>query len=192
MTGQLLIRSPMGNERAVFGFEGGPMICFVDRRRFGEVQYSRNWQQESRIAALGPEPLNGSLIPKNLKKIFRGRSASIHSMLLNQNIVAGLGNIYVTEALFRSRICPSKPAGEISLKELETLVQSIRKVLEDSIQNRGYSMTTYVDVLGKKGRSQMFTVCYGKEGKPCSFCGAPLKRKVITERGVVYCPRCQK
>ena len=192
MTGQLTVSEPMGKERLLLFLDDGMTLCFTDRRRFGEVFFSDDWRNEPEIISLGVEPLNGKLDASYLKRHLRDRKAPIHSMLLNQKIVAGLGNIYVTESLFHSGILPVRAAGKISEERLEKLVRAIRWVLQRSISNRGYSMTTYVDALGRKGRSQLFTAVYGKENLPCAACGTRLKRKVISERSAVYCPACQR
>ena len=192
MTGQLRLQSPSKQDRAAFLMDDDSHLCFLDRRRFGEMFYSNHWWDEPIFQALGPEPLNGRMNGETLKGILRGRSAPIHSILLNQKIISGLGNIYVTESLFHAGISPSRAAGRIPIEKLEGLCKAMKEVLEKSILNRGYSMHTYVDALGRKGRSQMFTVVYGKDEQPCIACGVTLKRKVITGRGVVYCPKCQK
>ena len=127
-----------------------------------------------------------------LKCAFRGRTAPIHSILLSQNLVSGLGNIYATEALFDAGIKPTKPCGKISAEKLALLTSSIYRVVSDSIEKRGYSMNTYVDALGQKGRSQLFSRAYGKAGLPCPRCGTPFKRTVLSGRGVVFCSKCQK
>jgi formamidopyrimidine-DNA glycosylase len=142
--------------------------------------------------ALGVEPLNGAFGAGALKHLFKGRRAPVHALLLNQRLIAGLGNIYATEALYRARIRPTRPAGRIPEGGLRALAEGIRGVLAESIRNRGYSMSTYVDALGRKGKSQLFTQCYGKQDSPCPSCGDILKRKVISGRGVAYCPRCQR
>ena len=192
MTGQILVGPPAVPERIRFDFDQGHRLYFSDRRRFGEVVFSENWKEEPSIASLGVEPMNGALSGEYLKSAFRGRSAPVHSILLSQKHVSGLGNIYVTEALYEAGILPTRPCGRIPLGKLSELSDSIRHVIADSIENRGYSMNTYVDALGKKGRSQMFSKAYGKGGLPCPNCGTLFKRKVIAGRGVVFCPKCQK
>ena len=192
MTGQLLIQKAGGKGRASFLFDDGNLLSFIDRRRFGEIFFSKDWRHEPSILSLGVEPLNGSLTTEYLKNQFSGRKAPIHSVLLNQKIVAGLGNIYSAEALYHSAISPLAQAQKIPLPKLERLISSIQGVLKKSIENRGYSMNTYVDLLGKKGKSQLFTAVYGKEGTPCKKCRKPLIKKTISGRGVVYCSGCQR
>lgn len=192
MTGQLIVQSTSGNERAIFFMNSGQTLSFVDRRRFGEIFYSADWKKEPAINLLGVEPLNGKMTADFLKESFSNRTASVHSLLLNQKIVCGIGNIYANEALFQADIRPQRMAQKVSLAELKKLVSSIQDVLKQSILHRGYSMSTYVDAMGKKGRNQLFTVVYGKEGLPCSSCGKSLLRKVIAGRSAVYCSNCQK
>jgi formamidopyrimidine-DNA glycosylase len=192
MTGQIILSRPEGRERLWMAFDDGKTLCFADRRRFGEIFCSRDWEKEPALSSLGIEPLNGKLTASFLKKIFKGRKAPVHSLLLNQKVISGLGNIYATESLFQSGILPARPAGRISEERLRKLACAIRSVLEKSIQNRGYSMNTYVDALGRKGRSQLFTAAYGKEGEACPLCGKPLKRKALAGRSAVHCGNCQK
>ncbi len=192
MTGQLLLSQPEITERARLEMTDGTKLWFVDRRRFGEMVFSTDWKNDAAIRKLGPEPLDGELTGSLLKSAFQKRDLPVHSALLNQTLLSGLGNIYVVESLHKARISPARKAGRIPLEQLNLLSDAIQKTLEASIENRGYSMHTYVDAMGKKGRSQLFTLAYGKEGKPCSFCGAALVRRVITGRGVVYCKQCQK
>ncbi len=192
MTGQLLLSRPNAPERAWFQMTDGTGLWFVDRRRFGEAVYAEDWTKDPGIEKLGLEPLEGGLNGAALKALLRGRDTPIHSALLDQSLLSGLGNIYVVESLHQAKISPARKAGSVTLEKLSALSAAIQKTLTASIQNRGYSMNTYVDAMGKKGRSQLFTQAYGKEGHPCGFCGAALARRVITGRGVVYCSRCQK
>ncbi len=192
MTGQLLFKNGEGKARAAFYFGSGKKLFFKDRRRFGEIQFSTDWKKEKSIASLGIEPLNGNLTAQFLKESFKERSASVHSLLLNQTIVCGIGNIYAAEALFRAGIRPTRKGKSIRIEELNQLVPAIQQVLNASIQNRGYSMSTYVDTLGKKGKTQLFTQVYGKEDQPCVHCKNLLKKIKISGRGVVYCTQCQK
>ena len=192
MTGQMLLEAPKYSERIRFDFDGEKSLYFADRRRFGEVVFSEDWEKEPEIAALGVEATHRDLSGEYLRTAFRGRSAPVHSILLSQKYVSGLGNIYVTEALFAAGIRPTKPCGRIADDKLEALSKSIRQVISQSIEHRGYSMSTYVDALGKKGRSQLFSKAYGKEGLPCPRCKTLFKRVVLGGRGVVFCKSCQR
>jgi len=192
MTGQLIVSQPDGSERLRLGFSGGRTLCFRDRRRLGEALFCRDWREHPRIAGLGAEPLNGGWGAEALGKILRGRTAPIHPVLLNQKLVSGIGNIYATEALHRAGILPDRPAGKIRRGEIAVLAGAVRDVLARSVRNRGTSMDTYVDALGRKGRSQLFTAVYGKAGGDCPACHAKIRKKILGGRGVSYCPGCQR
>lgn len=194
MTGQIRIGMCSQIDRMSIEFERRPNLNlhFIDQRRFGDVVYSKYWRDEEFIRSLGIEPLNGHLTAPLLKQKFRRRSAPIHSLLLNQHLISGLGNIYAAESLFHAGINPHRAAGRVPLSRLEGLCTAIQMILKKSIGHRGYSMNTYVDAFGRKGSTQKFTAVYDKEGKPCVVCGNSLKRSVISGRGVVYCPICQK
>lgn len=192
MTGQLVVRQPSSRERIVFYFDEGLPLCFADTRRFGEIFFSCDWKKEPRINSLGVEPLNGSFTVNLLKEKLKDRSAKIHSLLLDQRIVAGIGNIYAAEALFLAGIRPNKTAGRLSKMEVEKLVNALKKVLNDSIEHRGYTMNSYLDANGQKGNTQEFALVYGKQGESCVNCGGKILRKVISGRGVAYCAVCQK
>jgi len=191
MTGQLLVGCPNGKARAIMEFSGGHTLSFLDHRRFGEILFSADWKNEPCIRSLGIEPLSNDLTAERLKGMFMKKQAKLHSILLNQGLVSGLGNIYATEALFKAKISPFRQACKVSAPELKKLAAAIKWVLEKSIMNRGFSMSTYVDALGKKGKSQLYALCYGKKGEPCAYCRKPLEKTVIAGRGVVYCPICQ-
>lgn len=194
MTGQLILdeKQKTYNARITFCFNNRQTLSFYDQRRFGEVWYASNWKNEPDLNRLGIEPLNGSLTPEFLKDKFKNRTAPVHSVLLNQHLIAGIGNIYAVESLFQAGILPFTPAGRISLPRLERLCTAIKAILSKSVKHRGYSMNTYVDAFGRRGGTQHFTVAYGNEGKPCAECGAIFQKKKISGRGVVYCSQCQK
>lgn len=192
MTGQLLLGNPDSYVRLSFKLSNNKSLHFSDRRRFGEIRYVTDWQKDPTILKLGIEPLQGQLTPMKLKNLFKNRKASIHSLLLNQKMISGLGNIYAAEALYLAGIKPQRRASRIRRHELERLSQTITQVIQDSIHHRGYSMATYVDLLGQKGKSQLFSKVYGKESQPCAVCRKPLKKTKLAGRSAVYCPNCQK
>ena len=172
----------------------GHRLALCDPRRFGSVDLVDTarlgaWPP---FAAMGPEPLGSALNPAGLKASLAGRSAAIKLMLLDQRIVAGLGNIYVCEALFRARIDPRKAAGQISGQALARLVPAIKAVLEEAIAAGGSTLRDYARPDGELGYfSKQFDV-YGREGQPCTSCGAPIRRIVQGGRSTWYCARCQK
>ncbi|HNN55968.1 MAG TPA: zinc finger domain-containing protein, partial [Novosphingobium sp.] len=168
-----------------------PMMVFV---LFGSVDLIEtagigSWPA---FAALGPEPLGEELDAAGLKAALAGRKAAIKLMLLDQRVVAGLGNIYVCEALFRAGIDPRKAAGAVSGLALTRLVPQIKAVIAEAIEAGGSSLRDFARPDGELGYfSKRFDV-YDREGQPCSRCSAPVKRFAQGGRSTWYCPKCQK
>lgn len=171
----------------------GHTLALNDARRFGSVNLVETAALESwgPFAKMGPEPLGDGLTAAHLKAAFAGRIAPVKLLLLDQGIVAGLGNIYVCEALFRARIRPDKPAGEISLPALKRLVRAIRTVLDESIAAGGSTIRDYAQPNGELGYFATSWQVYGREGQPC-VCGAPVLRFVQGGRSTFWCRKCQK
>ncbi|MFM5886533.1 MAG: bifunctional DNA-formamidopyrimidine glycosylase/DNA-(apurinic or apyrimidinic site) lyase [Novosphingobium sp.] len=172
----------------------GHRLALCDPRRFGSVDLidSAALDRWAPFAALGPEPLGEDLTAAHLKAALAGRVAAIKLMLLDQRIVAGLGNIYVCEALFRARIDPRKPAGKVSGAALERLVPEIRAVLTEAIAAGGSSLRDYARPDGELGYfSKRFDV-YDRAGQPCVRDGAAIQRVVQGGRSTWFCAKCQK
>ena len=172
----------------------GRRLHLRDPRRFGSVDLVPTDQvgEWPAFKALGPEPLDGSIDAPWLKQRFAGRSAAVKLLLLDQRIVAGLGNIYVCEALFRAGIDPRKSAGKVSKPKLEALAKAIPEVLEDAIQAGGSTLKDFAAPDGELGYfSKQFDV-YDREGEPCRVCGGQVKRVVQGGRSTFFCPRCQR
>ena len=173
---------------------GGHRLALCDPRRFGSVDLIASQAIETwpTFAALGPEPLGEALSSAYLKAALAGRVAAIKMMLLDQRIVAGLGNIYVCEALFRAGIDPRKPAGTVTRPALERLVPEIKGVLGEAIEAGGSSLRDYAQPDGQLGYfSKRFDV-YDREGQSCTRCAAPIRRIVQGGRSTWYCSKCQK
>ena len=168
----------------------GRRLALNDPRRFGSVDLvpTNEIDDWPAFKALGPEPFD--LKPVELHKSLRGRTAAIKLLLLDQGIVAGLGNIYVCEALHRSGIHPRRAGGSVSLERLKRVVPAIREVLNEAIEAGGSTLRDFVSPDGELGYfSKSFTV-YDREGKACA-CGGTVKRIVQGGRSTFYCPRCQ-
>jgi formamidopyrimidine-DNA glycosylase len=166
-----------------------------DARRFGSVDLvdSDGLADWPAFAALGPEPLGPELTAGHLHRAFGGRRQAIKLLLLDQSIVAGLGNIYVCEALFRARIDPRKPAGKVSRPRLERLVPAIREVLEQAIGDGGSTLRDYARPDGSLGYFATRFAVYAREGKPClREDGGMVHRIAQGGRSTWFCPRCQK
>jgi len=142
---------------------------------------------------LGPEPLSNHFSAADLKAGFEGRSAPVKAALLDQRVVAGLGNIYVCEALYRSRISPLTPAGRLSRPRLELLAAAIRCVLSDAVEAGGSTLKDFANAEGGQGYFQHSFDVYGREGEPCRTAGCPgiVRRIVQSGRSTFYCPKCQ-
>ena len=172
----------------------GRRLHLRDPRRFGSVDLVPTDQvgEWPAFKALGPEPLDGSIDGSWLKQRFAGRGAAVKLLLLDQRIVAGLGNIYACEALFRARIDPRKAAGKVSKPKLEALAKAIPEVLEDAIRAGGSTLKDFAAPDGELGYfSKQFDV-YDREGEPCRACGGKVKRIVQGGRSTFFCPRCQR
>jgi formamidopyrimidine-DNA glycosylase len=170
--------------------DDGRRVVLNDARRFGSLDLARTDQVEEwePIKALGPEPFD--LDARDLKKRLAGRSAAIKLLLLDQRIVAGLGNIYVCEALFRAGIHPLRAGGSVSRDRLNRLVPAIRDVLAEAIEAGGSTLRDFASPDGELGYfSKSFSV-YDREGQPCA-CGGTVKRIVQGGRSTFYCPKCQ-
>jgi formamidopyrimidine-DNA glycosylase len=170
--------------------DDGRRLALNDARRFGSLDLVRTEELEDWPAfkALGPEPLD--LDPRELKKRMAGRSAAIKLLLLDQRIVAGLGNIYVCEALFRAGIHPKRPGGSLSLQRVKRLVPAIRAVLEEAIAAGGSTLRDFASPDGELGYFSKRFAVYDREGQECR-CGAKVRRIVQGGRSTFYCARCQ-
>jgi len=171
----------------------GHQLVLNDPRRFGSLDIAATAALDSypAFAAMGPEPLGDAFTAAGLRKALAGRRAPIKAMLLDQRIVAGLGNIYVCEALHMAGIAPGRMAGSISLERLKRLVQAIRSVLTAAIEAGGSTLRDYARPDGALGYFSKQWRVYGREGEACA-CGAPIRRRVEGGRSTFYCPRCQR
>jgi formamidopyrimidine-DNA glycosylase len=142
-------------------------------------------------ARIGGEPLDDAFTTLALARALEGRRAPIKAALLDQRAVAGVGNIYADEALWRARIHPLRPARDLARKEVAELRKGIRKALELGIERQGTTFSTYRDVGGRRGRGQTALRVYGREGEPCERCGTPIEKTRVAGRGTWFCPSCQ-
>ena len=183
------------HDHFVIETDAGRRLALNDARRFGSVDLwpTSDIAAYPAFAALGPEPLGSELSGAYLDGAFEGRIAPIKALLLDQRIVAGLGNIYVCEALFLSGISPKRAAGQVARARLERLVKAIREVLLAAIEAGGSSLRDYARPDGELGYfSKQFNV-YGREGKPCDGgCGGTVQRYADGGRSTFWCPKCQR
>lgn len=172
----------------------GRKLHLRDPRRFGSVDLvpTRELEEWPAFKALGPEPLGGAIEGKWLKAEFAGRTAAVKLLLLDQRVVAGLGNIYACEALFRARIDPRKPAGKVSRAKLEALAEAIPQVLDEAIEAGGSSLKDFAAPDGELGYfSKRFDV-YDREDEPCRGCKGKVRRIVQGGRSTFFCGTCQR
>jgi formamidopyrimidine-DNA glycosylase len=154
-----------------------------------KVYNTQKEMQISELRKLGPESLE--ITPSEFIEIFKRRKGKIKPALLNQQIIAGLGNIYADESLFEARINPTRKVNELSERKLKELHRAIKKVLRKAIKAGGSSIDNYINVDGAIGRFQLQHKIYGREGEPCKKCGAKIKRIKISQRSSYFCPKCQ-
>lgn len=188
MTGKLLFNSqPTSHTRAILALDDSTLV-YDDIRMFGSLEWCPELPQ--RIKVLGPEPFEIDA-PQFAVQI-RKHQTSIKAVLLNQKVIRGMGNIYTDEALWRARIHPKTIAARIRAQRGRELLGAIVEVLNEAIEHRGSSVSDYVDADGRKGAFQLRHKVYGREGKACERCGAPIRRIVVAQRGTHYCPKCQR
>ena len=180
------------HDHVVMDLEGGARVTFNDARRFGMIDLVPTAGVEAHrlLAGLGPEPLGNGFDEAYLASRLRGR-APVKAALLDQRLVAGLGNIYVSEALFRAGIAPERAAGSILPQEVARLVPAIRQVLDEAIAAGGSSLRDHRRTDGELGYFQHSFCVYDRAGQPCPACGTTVRRIVQSGRSSFYCPACQ-
>jgi formamidopyrimidine-DNA glycosylase len=188
--------APEKHDHVVLDMENGARITFNDPRRFGAMDLFSTDQGEAHplLASIGPEPLGNSFDEIYLVHALAQRNTPMKSALLDQKTIAGLGNIYVCEALFRSKIHPTRPARRVSKERVSSLVQIIRDVLSDAIEAGGSSLRDFRQADGELGYFQHNFDVYGREGEPCRTpgCSSTIRRIVQSGRSTFYCPTCQR
>ena len=201
MTGLLRVTSPGEpldkHTAATVALRGRRQIRFVDQRQFGSItaRPGHDIEHMPEFSDYGPEPFSDAYTPAYLKQVLSRRSAAIEPLLMNQNIVAGIGKIYADEILFRAGIRPGRPANKVTGPMRDRLWQATRDVLCEAISGGGSSAAdeTYTDVYGMPGRFQDRLQVYQRTDEPCRVCGTPIRRAKMTGgRGMHWCPKCQK
>jgi formamidopyrimidine-DNA glycosylase len=177
--------------RARFALDDGRELWFTDPRRFGEAFLIDDAGLEERFSRLGVEPLSAEFTPELLGEIAADRTAPLKSFLLDQSRIAGVGNIYADEALFRARLHPLSPAGSMKAEHLEALRDGVVAALEAGIDGGGASIDDYRDGRGERGRMQEEFLVHTRVGKPCPRCDGTVERIVVSGRSTYYCPACQ-
>jgi formamidopyrimidine-DNA glycosylase len=197
MTGRLLYvgagagaAMPDRHVHAVLHLDGGDRLVFHDVRRFGRMAVRRGEELAASLPS-GRDPVEDGLDAADLTRLLRGRRGSVKALLLRQDVLAGLGNIYADEALWRARVHPLHPAGELGPGQVRALAAAIRGVLAEAIRYRGTTLADFRDARGEPGGFGPRLAVYGREGQPCRRCGSPVRRQVVAGRSSFFCPRCQ-
>lgn len=177
-----------------FALDDGSKLVYNDPRRFGLIKIVARAElnEIAELKYLGPEPLDREFTADYLWQASRGRTAAIKSLLMDQRIVAGVGNIYASEILFRAELRPTRRAVRVTRKEIGRIVAATRQVLNEAIGSRGTTFRSYRDSRGQPGRFAQRLRVYDREGKPCLRCGTPIRSIVLGQRSTYYCPLCQK
>jgi formamidopyrimidine-DNA glycosylase len=178
--------------RVCFNFADGRRLLFTDPRKFGRIALWPCAQEEGFFAGLGLEPLGQEFTVERFVHALASRKGGIKSVLLDQQVVAGLGNIYADEALFYAFIHPLRRAHTLTIGEIERLHEGIIVVLTRSIEYGGTTFSGYRDMWGEAGDNYNHVHVYQQDGKPCVRCGTPIERMVIAQRSAHYCPTCQQ
>ncbi|MFH1759030.1 MAG: bifunctional DNA-formamidopyrimidine glycosylase/DNA-(apurinic or apyrimidinic site) lyase [Patescibacteria group bacterium] len=175
----------------ILTLDSGVMIGFSDLRKFGKVVFGLVEKIEtlSELQKLGPEANEASL--KEFTERVRAKRKTIYQTLMDQTVVAGIGNIYVSEILWKAKVHPLKPANKLEDKELKALHKAAKEILSKALKLRGTSTADYRDIAGKKGNYGKVRMAYGREGEPCFRCGTEIKRQKQGGRSAYYCPECQ-
>ncbi len=200
MSGRMLIgdaatmAAPGAHDHVRLITDDGSVVTYNDARRFGLMTLTTEKDQDSHplLAGLGPEPLGNAFHVDSLNAALKGKKTPIKAALLDQTVVAGLGNIYVCEALFRAGISPKRLARTVPGARAEKLVPAIRDVLNAAIAAGGSTLRDYVQASGELGYFQHNFTVYGQEGQACAGCGGVVKRIVQSGRSTFFCPKCQK
>jgi formamidopyrimidine-DNA glycosylase len=177
--------------RARFTLDDGRELWFTDPRRFGEAFLIDDAKLDERFVKLGVEPFSDAFTPEALGRMAANRTVPLKSFLLDQSGVAGVGNIYADEALFRARLHPLSPAGSMKPEHLEALRDAVVAALEAGIDGGGASIDDYRDGRGEKGTMQNEFLVHTREGEPCPRCDGTIVRIVVSGRSTYYCPSCQ-
>lgn len=176
--------------RLIFYFSDGKVLNYMDQRLLGELRLRKEWRDLKFIKELGPEPFEIRLT--EFKKILKSKKTKIKVLLMDQEIISGIGNIYAQEALFLARIDPRRAANTLKEQEIRLLYEKVISLLKEAIRYRGSSVDSYRDVEGNRGEMEERLKVYARKGEPCYVCKTPIKKITLGGRGTYFCPKCQK
>lgn len=195
MSGRLLVvpsdAPPGAHEHVRVEFDVGVSLRYRDPRRFGWMRVARAEDIEE-VGDLGPEPLDQEIRGASLRDLLRGTRRDIKAALLDQRVIAGIGNIYANEILFRAGVRPTRRCHRLRAAELDEIARSTALVLGEAVERRGTSFSDYFDSDGIPGTFQDVLAVFGRSGEPCPCCATPIKRRAHGGRSSFYCPSCQR
>ena len=194
MSGNLVLSPPASDVlyvRVAFTLDDGRRVLYSDPRKFGRLTLAANDDLPGLFAALGPEPLDEAFTGEALLARLGRQQRAIKAALLDQEVIAGLGNIYADESLYRAGIHPLRPAGSLSLDEAAALRDAIQATLRTGIAHGGTTFGRHRDAYNEAGTNLEHVEVYRHTGQPCPRCGTPIQRIVVAQRGTHFCPSCQ-
>jgi formamidopyrimidine-DNA glycosylase len=195
MSGSLCLTAPSTiphrHDHVLIDLDRDRRLVFNDPRRFGLMRIGARDELEE-LRTVGPDPLAAAPTLDEWKAMTRGRKMPIKSLLMDQRLLGGVGNIYANEALFQAGIRPRRRAGSLTRAELARLADAVKAVLERAVALGGSSISDYRDGNGNAGYFQIHHAVYDRDGQPCGQCGTPIKRLLLSGRSTFYCPRCQR
>ena len=196
MTGKFVVADPPSepapHDRAWFWLGSGQILIFTDMRNFGTLELFPSANEIPKLQVLGPEPLTDDFDTRYLYPRLKASSKEIKPFLLDQRLVAGIGNIYASEILFASGVLPQRSSHSLKKKEVQAIVENTRRILLSAIEYNGTSVSDFRQVDEKTGEFQNFLQVYDKESQPCPRCEVPLQRIVQQQRSTFFCIGCQK
>jgi formamidopyrimidine-DNA glycosylase len=177
-----------------FSLDDASRLVFNDPRRFGMVRLvaRADLASSAELKGIGPEPLSREFDAGYLAAKARGKKVAIKNLIMDQRIVAGIGNIYAAEVLFRAGVRPSRRAGRVTRAEIEKIAAAVPLILRAAIGSRGTTFRSYRDSRGRPGRFAKLLCVYGREGEPCYRCSTPIRNAVVGQRASFFCPTCQR
>ncbi len=195
MSGNLVFSPPAEDAayaRVIFALDDGRRLLYTDPRKFGRLALLSAPELAASLAALGPEPLAPEFTPAVLAERLAGRDRGLKSLLLDQGVVAGLGNIYADEALYRAKLHPLRRASSLSPDEIAALHAGIQGALRSGIEHGGTTFGRHRGVYSEAGTNLEHLEVYRRTGQPCLRCGTPIQRITVEQRGTHFCPSCQR
>lgn len=181
------------HSHAIFALDNGQKMIYNDVRKFGRMQLwnTADLQANKSLQKLGPEPLSTEFTFQNLKPRIMRHRKDIKTVLLDQSVMSGLGNIYVDEVLWKVKIHPETPANHLTDEDIKNIIEVSNQEMKTAIASGGSTVRSYIDATGHKGNMQNSLKVYGKEGTPCPRCGTDIVKIKVGGRGTHFCPKCQ-